>query len=107
MNVKNTLTKPALTGQFLVMAFGLLVSQAAMAAGFEGEATSMLTSIRTGIYAIVGLVAGIALVWGFFQGWSGRKSWGEIFETCGWIVGAGAGIALATWLFTKGGGMSF
>ncbi|MGB4882425.1 MAG: TrbC/VirB2 family protein [Neisseria sp.] len=107
MNVQKTLSKPALSGQFLIMALGLLISQVAMAAGFEGEATSMMTNIRTGIYAIVGVAATIGLVWQFAQGWMGRKSWGEIFETCGWIVGAGAGIALATWLFTKGGGMSF
>ncbi len=107
MNVKNTLTKPALTGQFLVMAIGLLVSQAAMAAGFESEASSMMTTIRTGIYTVVGLAATIGLVWQFAQGWMGRKSWGEIFETCGWIVGAGAAVALGTWLFTSGGNMSF
>ena len=107
MNVQKTLSKPALSGQFLIMALGLLISQVAMAAGFEGEATSMMTNIRTGIYAIVGVAATIGLVWQFAQGWMGRKTWGDILETAMWIVGAGAGVTLATWLFTNGGKMSF
>jgi hypothetical protein len=93
--------------QWAVAIFFALFAQAAMAAGFEAEATSMITNIRNGIYTIVGVIATIALLWQFAQGWMGRKTWGDILETSMWIVGAGAGVALATWLFTNGGKMSF
>ena len=77
-----------------------------MAAGFEGEVTSMMVTVRNGIYAVVGTVATICLLWQFAQGFMGRKTWGDILETALWIVGAGAAIVIATWLFTKGGSMS-
>lgn len=91
----------------LVTLLAVAASHPALAAGFSEEASTMITNIRTGIYTIVGVVATIALLWQMVQGFSGRKTWGDIFETCLWIVGAGAAIALATWLFTKGGSMSF
>lgn len=78
----------------------------AMAAGFEGEVTSMITTVRNSIYAIVGVIATVCLLWQFTQGFMGRKTWGDILETSLWIVGAGAAIVIGTWLFTKGGSMS-
>lgn len=78
----------------------------ALAAGFD-EVSDMAKTVRTAIYALVGVIAGLALVWQFAQGFGGRKSWTDILETAAWIVGAGAGIAFATWLFTKGGSISF
>lgn len=89
-----------------LIAFGLF-TQTAMAAGFSSEAKTMVESIRDGIYVIVGVIATVALLWQFAQGFMGRKTWGDILETSMWIVGAGAAIVLATWLFTKGGSMSF
>ncbi len=84
----------------------VLASQLTMAAGFATEGKAMIEMIRDGIYGIVGVVATVCLLWQFAQGFMGRKTWGDILETCLWIVGAGAGIVLATWLFTKGGSMS-
>lgn len=90
------------------IAVSLLVSvaQFAMADGFS-EVNSIATTIRTGIYTLVGILCTIALLWQFFQAKSGRKTWTDILETCLYIVGAGAAIAFGTWLFTKGGSMSF
>lgn len=93
--------------QWFVAILLAMFAQTAMAAGFEAEATTMITNIRQGIYTIVGVIATIALLWQFAQGWMGRKTWGDILETAMWIVGAGAGVALATWLFTNGGKMTF
>ncbi|WP_434779051.1 TrbC/VirB2 family protein [Neisseria sp. Ec49-e6-T10] len=92
--------------QWLLAAFLSMLCPLTMAAGFEGEVTSMIIMVRNGIYAVVGAVATIALLWQFAQGFMGRKTWGDILETALWIVGAGAGIVIATWLFTKGGSMS-
>lgn len=83
------------------------MGQLALAGGFADDAKNMITTIRTGIYGLVGVVAGLALLWQFVMGWSGRKQWTDILETSLWIVGAGAAIALATYLFTKGGSMTF
>ena len=77
-----------------------------MAAGFVSEGTAMITQVRDGIYAMVGVIATVCLLWQFAQGFMGRKTWGDILEACLWIVGAGGAIVLATWLFTKGGSMS-
>lgn len=86
----------------------MFFAQAALAAGgLEGEVTTMMTTIRTSIYAIVGVLATIALLWQCAQGFMGRKTWGDVFEAMLWIFGAGAAIAFATWLFTKGGSISF
>ncbi|WP_434776868.1 TrbC/VirB2 family protein [Neisseria sp. Ec49-e6-T10] len=93
--------------QWLLAAFLSVLCPLTMAAGFEGEVTSMITMIRNGIYVVVGVVATICLLWQFAQGFMGRKTWGDILETGLWIVGAGAGIVIATWLFAKGGSMTF
>lgn len=91
---------------FLMMGL-LLISQMAMAQGFANEAGSMIESIRDGIYLVVGLLACIALLWCLFQGFAGRKTWGDVLEMSLWIFGAGAAITAATWIFTSGGSISF
>ena len=105
-NVLMRVTQGKVAKITMMIALGLL-AQTAAAAGFAGEAKTMVESIRDGIYIIVGVVATVALLWQFAQGFMGRKTWGDILETSMWIVGAGAAIVLATWLFTKGGSMSF
>lgn len=75
--------------------------------GFQQEATSMLESLRGVIVAVVGVVATIALIWQFAQGFMGRKTWADIFEASLWILGAGAAVTLATWIFTKGQSINF
>ena len=104
-----TIIKKAVPNRNVVLMalFAATTSQMALAAGFQEEASGMITNIRTAVYSVVGVVAGLCLLWQFAQGWAGRKTWSDILETCLWIVGAGAGIALATWLYTKGGSMSF
>ncbi len=90
-----------------MVALGLVAQSAMAAGGFANEAKTMVETIRDGIYIVVGVVATVALLWQFAQGFMGRKTWGDILESSLWIVGSGAAIALATWLFTKGGSMSF
>lgn len=91
-----------------LMMFALLLgSQMAMAQGFANEAGSMIENIRDGIYLVVGLLAGCSLLWCLFQGFAGRKTWGDVLEIGLWIFGAGAGITAATWIFTSGGSISF
>ena len=87
-----------------VLAFG---AQAAMAAGGFSEATGPLEKVRDTIYTIVGIVATIALLWQCALGFMQKKDWPDVLGTCLWIVSAGAGIALATYLFTQGGKMKF
>ena len=90
----------------IVASFALLpMAQVALADGFNGEVSSMAISVRTAIYTLVGVVATIALIWQAAQGFGGRKTWGDVLETCLWIVFAGGAIAIGTWLFTKGGSM--
>lgn len=83
----------------------LAMAQTALADGFSGDVSSMAISVRTAIYTLVGVVATIALIWQAAQGFGGRKTWGDVLETCLWIVFAGAAIAIGTWLFSKGGSM--
>lgn len=84
-----------------------MIATSAMAAGFEQEAKGLVEKIRDGIYIVVGVIAGITLLWQFVEGWMGRKTWGDILNTSMWVVGGGAAIVFATWLFTAGGKMSF
>lgn len=106
-NVLMRVTQGKVAKITMMIAFGLCAQTAMAAGGFAGEAKSMVESIRDGIYIVVGVIATVALLWQFAQGFMGRKTWGDILETSMWIVGAGAAIVFATWLFTKGGSMSF
>jgi len=85
----------------------LLVSQMAMAQGFANEASTMIQSIADGIYLVVGILATIGLLWCLFQGFAGRKTWGDVLEMSLWIFAAGAGMTAATWIFSSGGSISF
>ncbi|MCV2502468.1 MAG: hypothetical protein N4Q30_00025 [Neisseriaceae bacterium] len=69
------------------------------------ETQTMVGKIRATVTILVAGISAIALLWQFAQGFMGRKTWGDILESCLWIVGAGAAYALANWLFTKGQGM--
>ena len=82
------------------------IAQVAMADGFS-EANAAASKFRAGLYLFVGTLFGITLLWAFFQARGGRKSWQDILEECLYIVGAGASLALVTWLFSTGGKMSF
>ena len=64
--------KSSITKNVLFAAAIATASQAAMAAGFE-DASTMATTIRNGMYTIIGVLAGLALLWQFVQGWGGRK----------------------------------
>ena len=58
--------------QALLLCSLLGFANMALAAGFEAEASDMVKTFRTGVYAVVGVVAGLALLWNFVQGWGGR-----------------------------------
>lgn len=82
--------------------------QTAMAAGgFEADVTKAATSIQNAIYAVVGVLAAIALLITFAWGYFGKKHITDVIEVCMWIVGAGGSIAAATWLFDIGKGIKF
>ena len=85
----------------------MMLSQVALAQGFAGEASNLLTNIRTGLIIIIGIVATIALVWTLAEGFMGKKTWPDVLSTCLWIFAAGAGSAGATWIFTSGQSISF
>ena len=86
----------------------LLSMQTAMAAGgFEADITKAATSIQNAIYAVVGVLAAIALLCTFAWGYFGKKHITNVLEVCMWIIGAGASIAAATWLFDIGKGIKF
>lgn len=103
-----TIIKKAVPNRNVVLMAALLTitSPLAFTAGFE-EATQMATDIRSNIYAFIGVIAGIALLWCFFMGWSGRKTWADILDIALWIFGAAAAFSLAAFLWAKGGGVSF
>lgn len=93
------------TVRTVAITLALLAAQGAMVAGFD-DVTSMATTVRT-IYTLVVVVAGIIVLWQCFEGAQHRKQWGDILITCLWVIGAAASIAFVTWLWTKGGSMTF
>lgn len=99
--------KESLPYLLLVALFFVCSDAMAQAGGFATEAKSMIDNVQKGIVVVVGAVACIALVWQLAQGFMGRKTWGDVFETSLWIFGAGAAVAAATWFFTSGQTISF
>lgn len=79
----------------------------ALAAGGFNELTDLAKTIRTAIYSLIGIVIAITAVWQCWLGANGRRTWPEVMETGLWAIAAGASIAFFTWLFTKGGSMTF
>lgn len=101
--------KESLPYLFLMAFFFVCGDAMAQAAGggFATEAKSMIDNVQKGIVIVVGAVACIAIVWQLAQGFMGRKTWGDVFETSLWVFGAGAGVAAATWFFTSGQKITF
>lgn len=91
----------------LVAACLLMPEMALAQGGFADKTGTMLKDIATGIQIVVGIVATIALMWQFAEGYMGRKTWADIFTTSAWIIGAGAAIVLATWIFDAGKTITF
>lgn len=89
-----------------LFAAAVFASQAASAAGFD-DANSMATTIRTGIYTFVGIVASIVILWLCYEGSQGQKRWNDIVVASLWVLAAAASIAFVGYLFTKGGQMTF
>ena len=82
-------------------------AQLALAAGGFDDANKLAENVRDGIYAFVGIICTIMLLWQGFQVISHKKDWTDILGTCLGIVFTGAAVAFATYLFTKGGKMKF
>lgn len=101
-NIKKAVSNP----QTIAAVALLTMAQFALADGFN-DVNDIAVKVRQGIYLVVGTICGIAMLWFFLQAKSGRKTWGDFFELSLYVVGAGASIAFATYLFTKGGSVSF
>lgn len=99
--------KPKLS--WLLVLFFAGFAQCAMAAGggFSAEGVAMATEVRNALYTVIGVIAGLCLLWQFVQGWGGRKTWTDVLETGLWIFCAGGSFAIATWFFTGGAKMVF
>ena len=104
--MKGSISYSRITQPMLFLILGLF-SQFASAQGFVGQVSNVMTQIRDGIVIVVGLVATIALLWQLAEGFMGRKTWPDVLITGAWILGAGAAVALATWIFTTGQSISF
>ena len=109
--MKNNMVQAASVRRLVLAGvFALAASQAFAAGGGGGgfnEVNNMATTIRTAIYTLVGILAGICLVWQCYLGFAGRKTWTDIAETSIYIIAAGASLAFAGYLFTKGASISF
>ena len=102
----DSINRSGITKLMLFLALGLF-SQFAVAQGFAGQVKTNVEQIRDRIVIVVGVVATISLLWQFAEGYMGRKTWPDVLVTCAWILGAGAAIALATWVFTTGQSITF
>jgi tagB2 len=101
-NIKKIVANP----QTIAAVALLTIAQMTLADGFN-DVNNIAVKVRQGIYVLVGTICGITMLWFFLQAKSGRKTWGDFLELSLYVVGAGASIAFATYLFTKGGSVSF
>lgn len=77
------------------------------AGGFADGIKKGATSVQDAIYALAGVGAAIALLITFIWGYFGEKRITDVLRVCMWIVGAGAAIAGAAWLFDLGKNIKF
>ena len=70
------------------------------AGGLSGgldTAKTQVTAIRTALYAIVGIGAGLYLLWQAVLCWNGKKDWSDMVPAIIHVAIAGGAITLATW----------
>lgn len=79
-----------------------IVTQAALAGSGGGmeAATSAAEEIKTGLYAFVGVVAAIYLLWLGVMAFSEKKSWSDFGWGVVYVSLVGAAMALATWAWS-------
>ena len=86
----------------------LFAAQSAMAVGgFADGIKKGAINVQDAIYALAGVGAAIALLITFIWGYFGEKRITDVLRVCMWIVGAGAAIAGAAWLFDIGKNIKF
>lgn len=93
--------------KFSLAAFFVVAAHNALAAGGLSSVEGGIKEFITGFYGIVGIIAGVALLCTFLWGKLGKKHWSDVVETCAWIVGAAASLAIAKALWDWGKSASF
>lgn len=81
----------------------LTPSLAWSAGGLSGgldTAKTQVTTIRTALYAIVGIGAGLYLLWQAVLCWNGKKDWSDMVPAIIHVAIAGGAITLATWAWS-------
>lgn len=81
------------------IAFALMTSNAFALGGLD-TANSTAADVRTGVYALVGTLAGVYLLYLGIMAKTERKSWADF----GWgvvhVAAVGGSLALATWAWS-------
>src|SRR5471032_923360 len=88
----------ALGGFIFATASGLAAAQAAPGgAGGLSTAQTQASSIQVGLFALVGVVAGIYVLYTGVMAFTEKKTWSDFGWSIVHVVAVGASGALATW----------
>lgn len=75
-----------------------LVPELAAAAGLDSAKTEA-TNWRAWFYSIVGILAGLYLLYEFVLVWAKRNTWVDVGGAMGWVAGTGACLLLADYFW--------
>ena len=92
--------KFGMNGKLLAASIALSATAPSWALGGLDKAKTAAEDIKTGLYAVVGVVAIIYLIWIGVMAFAEKKSWADFGWAVVYVSLVGAAVAIGTWAWT-------
>lgn len=92
--------KNTVNNKVFALAIALSASTPSWALGGLDKAKTAAEDIKTGLYAVVGVVAIIYLIWMGVMAFAEKKSWADFGWAVIYVALVGASIAIGTWAWS-------
>lgn len=92
--------KNGMNGKLLAASIALSVAAPSWALGGLDKAKAAAVEIKTGLYAVVGVVAIIYLIWIGVMAFAEKKSWADFGWAVIYVALVGAAVAIGEWAWS-------
>lgn len=92
--------KNGMNGKLLAVSIALATAAPSWALGGLDKAKTAAEDIKTGLYAVVGVVAIIYLIWIGVMAFAEKKSWADFGWAVVYVSLVGAAVAIGTWAWS-------